>query len=129
MAARPGAEVQPPLSWSVTSLALFALVYAGASLPLPSRAIAVVPAVVIVVITIRELLRQRRDDAPVRMRLMPSITLVLVGFVLLAAVGQTVLYDGIKQYQDCLSGANTSTARAHCEVQRQQAGVGTMIGG
>jgi len=129
MATRPGATVQPPLQWSLTSLALFALVYLGASLPLPTRAIALVPTVVVAVITVRELLRQRREDAPVRMRLMPTITLVLVGFVFLTAVAQVVLYDGIKQYQDCLSGASTSQARAQCEVQRQQSGFGTVIGG
>lgn len=129
MTSRPGTMVQPPLQWSLTSLALFALVYAGASLPLPTRAIGLVPAGVIAVITVRELLRQRREDAPVRMRLMPSITLVLVSFVLLTAVAQGVLYDGIKQYQDCRSGANTSAARAQCEIQRQQNGFGAVIGG
>ncbi|MEO7061521.1 MAG: hypothetical protein ABI083_17510 [Lapillicoccus sp.] len=117
---RSWAAGQPPLRWSMTTLALFVMMYAATSLPLPTRAVALVPAIVAFVVTVRELLRQHRDDAPVRMRLGPSVTLVLLGFVLLIAVGQVVLYDSQKGYEDCISGANTQAAHAQCVLERQQ---------
>lgn len=119
--------MQPQLRWSLTCLALFALVVVASDLPLPARAIALVPVIVAVVVTIQELLRQRREDAPVRMRLMPVITLVLLAFVLVTAAGQAVFYESVKEYQDCMSGANTAAARAHCELQRQQSGLGAVV--
>jgi hypothetical protein len=45
---------------------------------------------------------------------------------LLGAITQAVFYAPQKRYEDCMTGANTSTAQTVCSQQRQQSILGSL---
>jgi len=112
--------------YSVTVVALFLLILLASALPLPQRAVALVPIVLAAVTSVRELMRLRREQAPALMRFGPFLTLGFLG-MLLAAVTQAALYQPLKAYQDCLAGANTETAKTACLKEHQQSLVGSFL--
>jgi cytochrome bd-type quinol oxidase subunit 2 len=86
------------------------------SLPLPRRFVAVVPLVLVVVLTVRLLrfLTDRKGSEKV----VPAMTLVVAG-VLLATLGlQGLFYPQVRDYEACVVGAQTSEALAACEQLR-----------
>lgn len=127
LAQRSREELAQRGRYSLTVAVLFILVLLGAGLPLPQRAIAVVPLLVAAVESVRELRRLRRVDAPGVNRLGPVVTLGFVGLLLLAAVTQAALYGPQKAYEDCMAGAITQAAQAACTQQRQQYILGNIM--
>lgn len=113
--------------YSVTVVALFLLILLGTALPLPQRAVTIVPIVLAAVTAVRELMRLRREHAPPLMRFGPFLTLGFVGMLLLAAATQVALYAPLKAYEDCLTGANTRAAQAACAQERRQSLVGSLF--
>jgi len=113
--------------YSVTVVALFMLILLASALPLPQRAVALVPIVLAAVTSVRELMRLRREQAPALMRFGPFLTLGFLGMLLLAAVTQAAFYQPLKAYQDCLAGANTETAKTACLKEHQQSLVGSFL--
>jgi len=120
-------EVMRRGGYSMTVVALFLLILLASALPLPQRAVAIVPIAVAAVISVRELIRLQRESAPALMRFGPFVTLGFVGMLLLAAATQVALYVPLKAYEDCLTGANTQAAQAVCAQQRQQSLVGNLL--
>jgi hypothetical protein len=111
----------------MTVVALFVLILLASGLPLPQRAVAILPIGLAAVVSVRELVRLRREQAPAMMRFGPFLTLGFVGMLLLSAVTQITLYGPLKAYQDCLAGANTQAAQAACSQERQQSLVGNLL--
>lgn len=109
-------SLPPRTVWSLQVLALLAMTFFAAELPLPARAVALAPALVALWLSVHELLRQRRDDAPAGERVAPSITIVVVAFVLVLGALQAALYGPLKEYQDCVDRANTQAAQAQCDT-------------
>jgi hypothetical protein len=118
-------EVQRRGRYSLTIAALFLLILLGGGLSLPQRAIVVVPLVVAVVVSIRELRRLSTVSATAFTRFGPSIALGLSALLLLGAVTQVVFYAPQKEYEDCMAGANTGVAQAVCNQQRQRSLLGS----
>jgi len=127
VAARTREQVIRRGGYSLTVVALFLLILLASGLPLPQRAVALVPIVLAAVTSVRELVRLQREKAPPLMRFGPFLTLGFVGMLLLAAATQVALYVPLKAYEDCLAGANTQAAQASCAQQRQQSLVGNLI--
>lgn len=127
MAERTRQEVVRRSGHSMSVVGLFLLILFAAGLPLPQRAIALVPIVVVAVISVNELRRLQRTDAPVAARFGPFLTLGFVGMLLLAAATQVALYAPQKAYEDCLNMAKTQTAQADCSRQRQQSVIGNIF--
>jgi len=127
VAERTREQVMRRGGYSMTVVALFLLILLASALPLPQRAVAIVPIAVAAVISVRELIRLQRESAPALMRFGPFLTLGLVGMLLLAAATQVTLYVPLKAYEDCLAGANTQAAQAACAQERQQSLVGNLF--
>lgn len=85
-------------------------------LPLPKRFVAFLPLVLAVVLTVR-LLRFLSPRAG-REKVMPALTLALVGLLLSTLAMQIAFYDKVSAYEQCLDGAQTSQARGDCDQQR-----------
>lgn len=81
--------------------------------PLPRRFITVLPLVVAVVLAIRYL--RRLPSALRRERMMPILTLVVMGIVALLLAVQALAYNQVRDYEQCRLGAQTAAARADCE--------------
>ncbi len=127
MTERTQQEVVRRSRHSLSVVALFLLILLAAGLPLPQRGIAIVPIVVVAVITVNELLRLHRAQAPARARFGPYLTLAFVGMLLLAAATQVALYVPQKAYEECLAAAKTQAAQADCSRQRQQSIIGNIL--
>ena len=112
--------------YSLTIASLFLLILIGAGLPLPRRAIVVVPIVVAIIVSVREMRRLSRSSAGAFTRFGPAVALGLSAVLLLGAVTQAVFYAPQKQYEDCMTGANTSAAQSVCNQQRQRSILGSM---
>jgi hypothetical protein len=112
--------------YSLTIACLFVLILVGAGLPLPRRAIVVVPIVVAIVVSIREMRRLSRASAGAFTRFGPAVALGLSAMLLLGAVTQAVFYAPQKQYEDCMVGANTNSAQTACSQQRQRSILGSL---
>ena len=80
--------------YSLTIACLFVLILLGAGLPLPRRAIVVVPIVVAIVVSIREMRRLSRASAGAFTRFGPAVALGLSTVLLLGAVTQAVADRG-----------------------------------
>ena len=127
MAQQTQQEVLQRNGYSLTVVALFLLILLARGLPLPQRAVTIVPIVVAAVVTVRELRRLHREDAPVVARFGPYLTLGFVGMLLLASLSQLAFYGPVKAYEDCMGGANTQAAQAACGQQRQQSVLGNLL--
>ena len=127
MAQQTRQEVLQRNGYSVTVVALFLLILLARGLPLPQRAVTIVPIVVAAVVTVRELRRLHREDAPVVARFGPYLTLGFVGMLLLASLSQLAFYGPVKADEDCMAGANTQAAQAACGQQRQQSVLGNLL--
>jgi len=127
VAERTREQTVRPGGYSITVVALFLLILLGSALPLPQRAVTIVPVVLAAVTSVRELVRLQRSHAPPLMRFGPFLTLGFVGMLLLAAATQVALYAPLKAYEDCLAGANTQAAQAVCSQERQQSLVGNLF--
>ena len=127
MAQRTRQEVLQRNGYSLTVVALFLLILLARGLPLPQRAVTIVPILVAAVVTVRELMRLHRQDAPVVARFGPYVTLGFVGMLLLASLTQLAFYGPYKAYEDCMGGANTQAAQAACAQQRRQSVVGNLF--
>ena len=112
--------------YSLTVAALFVLILLGAGLPLPRRAIVVVPIVLAIIVSIREMRRLSRASAGAFTRFGPAVALGLSAMLLLGAVTKAVFYVPQKQYEDCMQGANTSAAQTVCSQQRQRSILGSL---
>ena len=112
--------------YSLTIASLFVLILVGAGLPLPRRAIVVVPIVVAIVVSVREMRQLSRSSAGAFTRFGPAVALGLSAVLLLGAVTQAVFYTPQKQYEDCMTGANTNTAQTVCSQQRQRSILGSL---
>ena len=112
--------------YSLTIASLFVLILVGAGLPLPRRAIVVVPIVVAIIVSVREMRRLSRSSAGAFTRFGPAVALGLSAVLLLGAVTQAVFYAPQKQYEDCMTGANTNTAQTVCNQQRQRSLLGSL---
>ncbi len=127
VAQRTRQEVLQRNGYSLTVVALFLLILMAGGLPLPQRAVTIAPILVAAVVTVRELLRLHREDAPVVARFGPYLTLGFVGMLLLAVLSQLAFYGPVKAYEDCRAGANTQAAQAACAQQRRQSVVGNLL--
>ena len=112
--------------YSLTIACLFLLILLGAGLPLPRRAIVVIPILVAIVVSIREMRRLARGSSGAFTRFGPAVALGLSSVLLLGAITQAVFYVPQKRYEDCMNGANTSTAQTVCSQQRQQSILGSL---
>ena len=112
--------------YSLTIAVLFLLILVGGSLPLPRRAVVLVPIVVAIVVSVREMRRLSQTSASAFTRFGPAVALGLSGILLLGAVTQAIFYVPQKQYEDCMAGANTNTAQAVCTQQRQRSILGSL---
>ncbi len=112
--------------YSLTIACLFLLILVGAGLGLPRRAIVVVPIVVAIVVSVREMRRLSRASAGAFTRFGPAVALGLSTVLLLGAITQAVFYVPQKQYEDCMTGANTNTAQTVCNQQRQRSILGSL---
>jgi hypothetical protein len=112
--------------YSLTIACLFLLILLGAGLPLPRRAIVLVPIVLAIGVSIREMRRLSRASAGAFTRFGPAVALGLSSVLLLGAITQAVFYAPQKRYEDCMTGANTSTAQTVCSQQRQQSILGSL---
>ena len=112
--------------YSMTIACLFLLILLGAGLPLPRRAIVVIPIVVAIVVSVREMRRLSRSSAGAFSRFGPAVALGLSAMLLLGAVTQAVFYLPQKQYEDCMQGANTNSAQTVCGQQRQRSILGSL---
>ena len=119
-------EVQRRGRYSLTIACLFLLVLLGGGLSLPQRAIIVVPLGVAVFASIREIRRLSRVKATTFTRFGPLIALGLSAVLLVGALTQVAFYGPQKQYEDCMTGANTGTAQAVCNQQRQKSIFGSL---
>jgi hypothetical protein len=119
-------EIQRRGRYSLTIAALFLLILMGGGLPLPQRAIVIVPLGVAVFASVREIRRLSKVPATAFTRFGPAIALGLSGLLLVGAVTQVVFYGPQKAYEDCMTGANTSTAQAVCNQQRQRSLLGSL---
>jgi hypothetical protein len=119
-------EIQRRGRYSLTIASLFILILLGGGLPLPQRAIVVVPLGVAIVASIREIRRLSRGSATPFTRFGPAIALGLSSVLLLGALTQVAFYGPQKQYEDCMTGANTTTAQAVCNQQRQRNLLGSL---
>ena len=113
-------EIQRRGRYSLTIACLFLLILLGGGLPLPQRAIIVVPLGVAVFASIREIRRLAKVSATAFTRFGPAIALGLSAVLLVGALTQVAFYGPQKQYEDCMAGANTGTAQAVCNQQRQK---------
>lgn len=127
MAERTQQEVVRRSGHSLSVVALFLMILLAAGLPLPQRAIAILPIVVVGVISVLELRRLQRTEAPAVSRFGPFLTLGFVGMMLLAAATQVALYAPQKAFEDCLAHAKTQAAQADCSKQRQQSVIGNIM--
>jgi RsiW-degrading membrane proteinase PrsW (M82 family) len=91
-------------------------------LPLPKRFFAAVPFAVAIFFTVRLLGFVRGRTG--REKIWPVFTLLLTGFLLMSLALQAVFYPSVRDYEQCLNGAQTSHARATCEQLRQQGPLG-----
>jgi RsiW-degrading membrane proteinase PrsW (M82 family) len=91
-------------------------------LPLPKRFVAAVPFAIAIFFTVRLLGFVRGRTG--REKIWPVITLLLTGFLLMSLALQAVFYPSVRDYEQCLNGAQTSHARATCEQLRQQGPLG-----
>ena len=112
--------------YSMTIACLFLLILVGAGLALPRRAIVVVPIVVAIVVSVREMRRLSRTSSGAFSRFGPAVALGLSAVLLLGAITQAVFYAPQKQYEDCMLGANTSTTQSVCSQQRQRSLLGSL---
>jgi hypothetical protein len=112
--------------YSMTIACLFLLILLGAGLPLPRRAVVVVPIVIAIVVSVREMRRLSRESAGPFTRFGPAVALGLSAVLLLGAITQAVFYAPQKQYEDCMTGANTSAAQSVCNQQRQRSILGSL---
>lgn len=94
-------------------------------LPLPKRFVAVLPLVLAVVLTVR-LLRFLSARAG-REKIWPVVTLVIAGMLLSTLALQVVFYDTVSAYEQCLDGAQTSTAAGDCEQLRDSGLFGLVV--
>ncbi len=117
-------EAAGRVRFSLSIAVLFVLTLIASGLPLPQRVVVVAPVVVVIVVSLREMRRLAGVAAPALTRLGPLLALGLSVLLLLGAVTQAVFYAPQKQYEDCMSGANTQSAQAVCGQQRQR----TMFG-
>jgi heme/copper-type cytochrome/quinol oxidase subunit 4 len=85
-------------------------------LPLPKRFVAFLPLVLAVVLTVR-LLRFLSARAG-KEKVWPVVTLVIAGMLLSTLTLQVAFYGAVSAYEDCVAGAQTRQAKAHCEVLR-----------
>ncbi len=113
-------EIQRRGRYSLTIAALFLLILLGGGLPLPQRAIVVVPLAVAIFASVREIRRLSKVSATAFTRFGPAIALGLSSVLLIGAMTQVVFYGPQKQYEDCMTGANTATAQSVCNQQRQR---------
>lgn len=110
------AEAREKARLTLPVLACVLLAVIAMYLPLPKRFVAVVPLVLAVVLSVRLLrsLRHRRG----REKVWPAVTLGMVGLLLASLLVQGLFYRSVAAYEECMSGAQTSQARADCESLR-----------
>jgi hypothetical protein len=119
-------EVAQRGRYSLSVAALFVLILLGGGLTLPRRAIVVLPIVLAIVVSVREMRRLSRVRASAMTRFGPAIALGLAGVLLLGVVTQVVFYVPQKRYEDCMTGANTNSAQAACGQERQRSILGSL---
>lgn len=114
--------------YALTTAALFLLVLTGFGLPLPQRLVVAVPLLVALVVSVRELFRLARARMAGLARLGAATAVGISLFLLLGMGTQLLFYAPQQRYEQCLSGANTETAKAACAQERQQGIIGTVLG-
>jgi hypothetical protein len=119
-------EVAERGRYSLSVAALFVLILLGGGLTLPRRTIVVLPIVLAIVLSVREMRRLSRVRASAMTRFGPAIALGLAGVLLLGVVTQVVFYVPQKRYEDCMTGANTNAAQAACGQERQRSILGSL---
>jgi hypothetical protein len=119
-------EIQRRGRYSLTIACLFLLILLGGELPLPRRVIVVVPLVLAIYASVREMRRLAKVSARAITRFGPAVALGLSGVLLIGVVTQIVFYAPQKEYEDCMAGANTATAQAACNQQRQRSILGSL---
>lgn len=120
-------EIQRRGRYSLTIACLFLLILLGGGLPLPQRAVIVVPLGMAVFASIREIRRLSKVSASAFTRFGPAIALGLSAVLLVGALTQVAFYGPQKHYEDCMGGANTGTAQAACNQQRQRSIFGSLV--
>jgi hypothetical protein len=118
-------EVAERGRYSLSVAALFVLILLGGGLPLPRRAIVVLPIVFAIVLSLREMRRLSRARASGFTRFGPAVALGLSGVLLVGVVTQAIFYVPQKRYEDCMTGANTNAAQAACGQERQRSILGS----
>ena len=95
--------------YSLTIACLFLLILLGAGLPLPRRAIVVIPIVVAIVVSIREMRRLSQASSGAFTRFGPAVAAVSFTFVRVPAVrGAVISVDGGRRYHGrCSAFANS----------------------
>lgn len=88
----------------------------GTAIPLPWRAVALLPLLLAAVESVRALRAMAKAHAPARFVIWTVLGLVLVSFFAFVVVVPFFFYDATKAYQDCMLGANTATAAAQCRT-------------
>lgn len=100
----------------------------AAGVPLPGTALALLPLGLALVESVRALRAMGGGRAPARVVAWTGMGLALtVGMVLLAVL-PFLFYDTSKRYQDCIVGANTSTAAARCRTDLYDGLSGVLTG-
>ncbi|MDQ2781631.1 MAG: hypothetical protein M3Y26_03730 [Actinomycetota bacterium] len=120
-------EAARRVKFSLSIAVLFVLTLIASGLPLPQRVVVVAPVVVVMVVAVREMRRLAVVAAPALTRFGPLLALGLSVLLLLGAITQAVFYAPQKQYEECLSGANTQAAQAVCGQQRQRTMFGALM--
>ena len=88
----------------------------AAGVPLPWTALALLPLGMALVESVRGLRQMRGGRAPARVVTWASMGLALTVAMTVLALLPFAFYDTSKNYQDCIAGANTSTAAAQCRT-------------
>jgi hypothetical protein len=104
----------------ISLLVLLAIV--AMYLPLPRRFIAFLPLVIAVVLSMR--LLTFLQGRPGREKIWPAATLVLVGLLLSSLAVQALFLDWVREYEQCVTGAQTQQAAATCEQMRERGPLG-----
>lgn len=113
-------------TYSLTLVALLLLVLVGSTLPLPGRLVIVLPLVLAAVLSVRELRRLGRTGARWLTRLGPLVASGLCVLMLLVTLLQALIIGPQRSYEQCISSAQTETAKSLCRQQRDQNLLGTL---
>lgn len=96
--------------------------------PLPWTALALLPLGLAAVESVRGLRAMSGGRAPTRVVVWTGMGLALTVAMTLMASLPFVFYDTSKNYQDCIVGANTSTAAAQCRTDLYDGLTGVLSG-